>query len=110
MNITNPLRSLICRLSERGVALDHIPGLVRNVLQIISDGGLFTTQLINEQLEHLGWGPEVLDEISFQLIVYILESEWGYGVKHYRVEEAEEDVGSAWRSRRLSVMQVTSNK
>lgn len=110
MNITNPLRSLICRLTERGVALDHIPGLVRNVLQVINDGGLFTTQLINEQLIHLGWGPEVLDETSFQLIVYILESEWGYRVNRYSVEEAKAAAGIDWRGRKLSVMQVTSNK
>ena len=110
MDITNPLRSLICRLTERGVALDHIPGLVRNVLQVIIDGGLFTTQLINEQLEQLGWGAEVLDEISFQLIVYILESEWGYRVKHYRMEEPKVAVGTDWRRRGLSVMQVANNK
>ena len=110
MNITNPLRSLICRLTERGMALDHIPGLVRNVLQIIGDGGLFTTQLVNGQLEQLGWGPEVLDETSFQLIVYILESEWGYRVNHYRVEGPKAAAGTDWRRRRLSVMQVTSNK
>ena len=89
MNITNPLRSLICRLTARGVALDHIPALVRNVLQFISDGGLFTTQLINEQLEQLGWGSEVLDETSFQLIVYILESDWGYRARRYCVGSVE---------------------
>jgi hypothetical protein len=71
---------------------------------------LFTTQLINEQLIHLGWNPEVLDETSFQLIVYILESEWGYRVNRYSVEEAKMAAGIDWRGRKLSVMQVTSNK
>jgi hypothetical protein len=110
MAITNPLRSLVYRLTESGVALDHIPGLVRNVLQIISDGGLFTTQLVNEQLEQLGWESEVLDETSFQLIVHILESKWGYRVKHHRVEKPKVAVGTDWRRRRLSVMQITNNK
>jgi len=76
---------LIYRLTQRGISFDHIPGLARNVLQIIGEGGLFTTQLVNEKLEQLGWGSEVLDESSFQLIVYLLESEWGYRVRHYKV-------------------------
>ena len=85
MTITRPLQLLIHRLTQRGVYHDHIPGLVRNVLGIISDGGLFTTQLVNRRLEQLGWGAEVLDETSFQLIVYMLESEWGYRVKHHNL-------------------------
>jgi len=80
-----PLQLLIQRLTHRGISLEHIPGLTRNVLQIIGEGGLFTTKLVNEQLEKLGWGPEVLDETSFQFIVYVLESEWGYRVRHYNV-------------------------
>jgi len=80
-----PLQLLIDRLTQRGISFDHIPGLARTVLQIIGEGGLFSTQLVNEQLELLGWGCEVLDETSFQLIVYVLESEWGYRVRHYNV-------------------------
>jgi hypothetical protein len=55
------------------------------VLHIIGEGGLFTTRLVNGQLQQLGWGPDVLDETSFQLIVDILETEWGYRAKQYYV-------------------------
>lgn len=91
MTIIRPLQLLIHRLGQRGVFPDHIPGLVRNVLRLISDGGLFTTRLVNEQLEHLGWGSETLDETSFQLIVYILESDWGYRIGHYNLGPTEAD-------------------
>jgi hypothetical protein len=77
------MQLLICRLIEMGVSPDYIPALIRNALRIIGEGGLFTTRLVNAELEQLGWGHEVLDETSFQLIVYMLESEWGYRVKHY---------------------------
>ena len=83
MTGTSLVQLLIHRLGPRNVSSDHIPGLVRNVLQIISDGGLFTTRLVNRRLEQLGWGPGILDETSFQLIVSILESEWGYIARRY---------------------------
>jgi hypothetical protein len=81
--MTPPLQLLIYRLTERGILLDHIPALVGDVLWIIGEGGVFTTRLVNARLGRLGWGFESLDETSFQLIVHILESEWGYRVRHY---------------------------
>jgi hypothetical protein len=59
------------------------------VVRIIGDGGVFTTRLVNDRLKKLGWGSELLDETSFQLIVNILESEWGYGVRHYAPNSLE---------------------
>ena len=96
--MTPPLQLLICRLTERGVSTDHIPGLVRSVLRLISYGGLFTTTLVNTQLEQLGWGSEVLDETCFQLIVYILESEWGYRIDHYHPDSMEMITKTNWKS------------
>ena len=87
--MTPPLQLLIYRLTERGILLDHIPALVRDVLRIIGEGGVFTTRLVNARLGQLGWGSELLDETSFQLIVYILESEWGYRVRHYAPNSLE---------------------
>ena len=81
---------LIKRLTARGFALEHIPGVVRNVLHVIGGGGVFTTGMVNEQLELLGWGEEALDETSFQLIVYLLESEFGYKVSHYSINQEKE--------------------
>ena len=87
--MTPPLQLLIYRLTGRGILLDHIPVLVRDVLRIIGEGGVFTTRLVNTRLGRLGWGSELLDETSFQLIVHILESEWGYRVRHYAPSSLE---------------------
>ena len=84
-----PLQLLIYRLTERGILLDHIPALVRDVLLIIGAGGVFTTRVVNTRLRQMGWGSDLLDETSFQFIVYILESEWGYGVRHYAPNSLE---------------------
>jgi len=90
--MTPLLQLLIYRLTERGILLDHIPALVRDVLRIIGGGGVFTARLVNARLGQLGWGFELLDETSFQFIVHILESEWGYRVRHYAPDSLEGEV------------------
>lgn len=82
-SMSRPLELLIYRLIQRGFCSDDIPRLVRDVIRIIGQGGVFTTRLVNVRLGQLGWDYELLDETSFQLIVHILESEWGYRVRHY---------------------------
>ena len=78
------LRGLATAIHEiSGLAL--IPGIIRDVIRIIGGGGSFTAELVNDMLEQLGWKQEVLDETTFQLIVYILETEWGYRVRHYSI-------------------------
>jgi hypothetical protein len=96
--MTQPLQLLICQLTERSVSPDHIPGLMRNMLRLAGDGGIFTTTLVNTQLEQLGWGSEVLDETCFQLIVHILESEWGYRVRHYHSHSMEIITKTNWKN------------
>ncbi|MFP3870842.1 MAG: hypothetical protein ACLFVT_08210 [Syntrophobacteria bacterium] len=83
--MATPWEGLITRLGEKGLAPEQIPGFIRDVLGIIGDGGVFTTSLVNEKIAQLGWGSGIFDESSFQLIVQILESEWGYRIRHYNV-------------------------
>ena len=78
---------LIDRLVARNILQAEIPEFIEDVFSIIGNGGAFTTELVNGRLKRLGWGFEVLDETTFQLIVYILKSEWGYRVRHYMVEK-----------------------
>jgi len=86
--MASALEFLLVRLAARGISPEQIPSLIRDVLAIIGEGGLFSTLMVNDYLESLGWSSEVLDETCFQLIVYILESEWGYRVQCYKLEES----------------------
>lgn len=90
--MTPPLQLLIYRLTERVVFPIQIPALIKNVIQIIGEGGVFTTGLVNVQLEKLGWGPKVLNDRIFQLVVHLLEAEWGYRVRNYHPNSIETDV------------------
>jgi hypothetical protein len=79
---------LVHRLIESGVQPERIPRLMRDALDLLAEGGFFTPELVNDHLERRGWAAEILDEESFFLIVTILESEWGYRVRHYRLSGA----------------------
>jgi len=73
--------TLFRRLTSRGLMSVEILRLIKDVLNIIRDGGDFTVASINRELERLGWREQVMDETSFGLIIFILENEYDYEVK-----------------------------
>ena len=75
--------ALFGRLSARGLVSVEIPRLITDVFKIVCDGGNFTVDSINQELEFLGWREQVMDVTSFELITFILENEYDYEVmKH----------------------------
>jgi len=58
---------------NKGLGPETIPGLLRDVANILLDSKYVTRNLVNERLAYLGWGESVLDETSLQLIILILE-------------------------------------
>ena len=75
---------LMRHLVDKGIALDHIPQIVGNVVWVARNRGMFTPGRVNEQLNQMGWDHEMLDEASFQLIVSALEkARGGYGVRDH---------------------------
>ncbi len=80
---SNIFDTLFGRLSARGLLSVEIPRLIKDVFNIVSDGGNFTVALINRELERLGWRERIMDETSFELITFILENEYDYEVKRH---------------------------
>ena len=64
---------LLFRLSDKGVVPSHVPGLVRDVLNIVKDDGHVSLDNVNQKLESLGWGEEILDEFVIELIRCLIE-------------------------------------
>ena len=62
--------ALFGRLSTQYLQPDEILTLIKDVLSIIGDGGHFTSAFVNQQLQILGWRGAVLDQISFELILF----------------------------------------
>ena len=67
--------TLLSRLSSKGLAPQEVPCLIRDVLNIINNGGEFTVRTISEKLENLGWKEQIMDEFIFELILYLLEND-----------------------------------
>lgn len=79
--IPDVYRALIGHLSRRGLMPMEIERLVEDAFSILGRGGTFTMASLNRLLESLGWHEEVVDTISFRLIIYLLEKEHSYEVQ-----------------------------
>ena len=75
--------TLFGRLSDRGLTLLEILRLTKDVFNIVREGGDFTIHSVNQKLESLGWSHEIMDEICFELVIYLLENEEDYEVEKY---------------------------
>ena len=75
--------TLFRRLSDRGLTLLEILRLTKDVFNIVREGGDFTKASVNQKLESLGWRHEIMDEICFELVIYLLENEEDYEVEKH---------------------------
>jgi hypothetical protein len=64
---------LLSRVAHRGVSPDEVPWLIRDVLNAVSQGREPAVDSINRRLAMLGWDEEILDEVSFTLIICLVE-------------------------------------
>ncbi|MEJ2657898.1 MAG: hypothetical protein P8012_12000 [Desulfobacterales bacterium] len=75
---------VLCRrLYQKGLTPIEVKGLTRDILNIIGDGGLFSVDILNRNLERLGWGRNVVDNYIFDLILYYLECEGTFKIEAY---------------------------
>lgn len=79
-NTVNICTSLFWRLASFGLNPDEINRLVKDVFNLLRDGGSFTVSFINYELQRMGWKEDVMDECSFELIIFLLENEFDYHV------------------------------
>jgi hypothetical protein len=51
----------------------EIPGLVKDVLHIMENQDLCSITTIDQELEELGWGINIMDNTTFELITSMVE-------------------------------------
>ncbi|MEW6669848.1 MAG: hypothetical protein AB1512_31955 [Thermodesulfobacteriota bacterium] len=73
-NARDIVELLILKLSQRGILFGQIPRLIKDVLNILRSPGQWAASSLNERLDYLGWGKQVLDEFTLQLIVFLVEN------------------------------------
>ncbi len=66
----NRLDDLFLRFQTKGFMLIEIPGLIQDVFNIIDKGKYCTRTDANQELEDLGWGLEIMDNVTYDLIKF----------------------------------------
>ena len=64
----NRLGDLFLSFQKKGFMPLEIPGLMQDVFNIIGKGRYCTITDANQELEILGWGFEIMDNVTYQLI------------------------------------------
>jgi len=64
----NRLGDLFLSFQKKGLMPIEIPGLMQDVFNIIGKGRYCTITDANQELEDLGWGFEIMDNVTYQLI------------------------------------------
>lgn len=62
------LDDLFLRFQTKGFIPIEIPRLIQDASSILSHHGYFTVSDMNKELEDLGWGIEVMDNVTYELI------------------------------------------
>ena len=66
---------LLLKLSSKGLPPEQVARLVKDVLNMVNDSGDLPVTAVNQRLAYLGWEEGILDEFTYELIIYLLENE-----------------------------------
>ena len=64
----NILDDLFLRFQARGFIPIETPRLIQDISNILNKHRHFTISDMNKELEDLGWGIDVLDNVTYELI------------------------------------------
>ena len=64
----NRLGDLFLSFQKKGFMPIEIPGLMQDVFNIIGKGRYCTIINANQELEDLGWGIEIVDDVTYELV------------------------------------------
>ena len=62
------LDDLFHMFQKKGFMPIEIPGLIKDVYIILDKGRYCTITEVNQELEDLGWGIEIMDNVTYELI------------------------------------------
>ena len=67
------LKDVVMRFKIKGFMPIEIPELVKDVLDIMDHRKLFTMATVDQELEELGWGIDIMDNSTYELIASLVE-------------------------------------
>jgi len=72
----NRLDDLFLRFQTKGFMLIEIPGLIKDVFNILGKDRYCTIADINQELEDLGYGLGIMDNVTYELISSRFNKKW----------------------------------
>jgi len=84
-NIKSACTTLLSLLNAQGLKHGEIRRFIGDVIHVVEYGGFFTVASVNHALESLGWPKQIMNEISFKLIMEVVESIFEYQVEVHTV-------------------------
>ena len=76
------IRSLIERLTGKGMEISIIPAYIRDLANITVGNGYLSLPELNRQLQLLGWDDFELDDSTFHLLMSIFEIDGLISLEH----------------------------
>lgn len=61
------LENLFLMFQKKGFRPIEIPGLIEDVFNILNKGEYCTIAALNQELEDLGWGIEIMDNTTYEI-------------------------------------------
>ena len=71
--MANRLNDLFLRFQTKGFIPIEIPGLIKDVFNIFNNPVNSTLADVNQELEDLGWGIEIMDDATYELISSLVQ-------------------------------------
>jgi len=72
----NRLDDLFLSFQTKGFMPIEIPGLIQDVYNIMGKGRYSNITDVNQELEDLGWGLEIMDNFTYDLINSLFNKKW----------------------------------
>jgi len=72
----NRLTDLFLRFQTKGFMAIEIPGLIKDVFNIFGNGGYCSITAVNQEMEDLGWGIEIIDNVTYESINSLFNKKW----------------------------------
>ncbi len=70
----NRLDDLSLRFQTKGFMPIEIPRLIKDVFNIIGNGRYYTMNVVNQELEDLGWGIGIMDNDTYEMIYSLVKN------------------------------------
>jgi hypothetical protein len=72
----NRLSDIFLSFQTKGFMPIEIPGLIQDVYNIMGKGRYSNITDVNQELEDLGWGLEIMDNFTYDLINSLFNKKW----------------------------------